>query len=129
MMKGLYARLIYKDVMNRKPLEINLQDFLELKGNDLKTYMLIVNAGRCVRREELQEVLQVDDWTMQRSLAWLERDHYIERTKNGWYRKKVFPLDGARRPTKKPLKALPPASQDAGGKHAECIRVRSSMQA
>lgn len=101
-MKGLYARLTYRDVMDRKPLEINLQDFLELKGNDLKTYMLIVNAGRCVRREELQEVLQVDDWTMQRSLAWLERDHYIERTKNGWYRVKVFPLDGARRPTDHP---------------------------
>ena len=99
MMKGLYARLIYKDVMNRKPLEINLQDFLELKGNDLKTYMVIKNAGRCVRREELQEVLQVDDWTMQRSLAWLERDHYIEHTKNGWYRVKVMPFDGARKPT------------------------------
>ena len=100
-MKGLYARLVYKDVMNRKPLEINLQDFLELKGNDLKTYMVIKNACRCVRREELQEVLQVDDWTMQRSLAWLERDHYIERTKNGWYRVLTFPYDGARRPTGK----------------------------
>jgi Mn-dependent DtxR family transcriptional regulator len=62
--------------------------------------MLIKNAGRCVRREELQEILKVDDWTMQRSLAWLERDHYIEHTKNGWYRVKKFPFDGARRPTK-----------------------------
>jgi len=99
MMKGLYARLTYRDVVDKKPLEIGLYEFTQLKGNDLKTYMLITNAGRCVRREELQEVLQVDDWTMQRSLAWLERDHYIEHTKNGWYRVKVMPFDGARKPT------------------------------
>ena len=100
-MKPLYARLTYREMIDQKPLTVNLNEFISLKGNDLKTYMLIVNAGRCVRREELQEVLQVDDWTMQRSLAWLERDHYIERTKNGWYRVLTFPYDGARRPTGK----------------------------
>jgi len=100
MMKGLYARLTYREVMDSKPLEVSLFEFFNLKGNDLKTLMLIKNAGRCVRRDELQEILQVDDWTMQRSLAWLERDHYIEHTKNGWYRVKTFPFDGARRAVK-----------------------------
>ena len=99
MMKGLYARMIYRDVVDRKPLEVAWEEFRSLSGNDLKTMMLIKNAGRCVRREELQEILKVDDWTMQRSLAWLERDHYIEHTKNGWYRVKVMPYDGARRAT------------------------------
>ena len=60
-MKPLYARLTYREMMDQKPLEVNLNEFISLKGNDLKTYMLITNAGRCVRREELQEVLQVDD--------------------------------------------------------------------
>ena len=46
MMKGLYARMIYRDVVDRKPLEVAWEEFRSLSGNDLKTMMLIKNAGR-----------------------------------------------------------------------------------
>ena len=93
-MKPLYARLLNRELLDEQPLTVSLHELQELTGIDLKVYILIQNAGRCVRRSELQEVLDVDDWTIKTSLAWLERDCYIEHTKNGWYRVLTFPYDG-----------------------------------
>ena len=100
-MRSLYARLTRRELLDKEELRVSLSELTALAGTTLKVLVLIRNAGRCVRRAELQEVLQVDVWDMLRSLAWLERDHYIERTNNGWYRVLTFPYDGARRPTGK----------------------------
>ena len=103
-MKSLYARLTRRELLDKEELRVSLSELTALAGTTLKVLVLIRNAGRCVRRAELQEVLQVDDWDMLRSLAWLERDHYIERTKNGWYRTLVFPYNGQGKPSSNKVK-------------------------
>ena len=106
-MKPLYARLTVMELLGRKPLTVSLYELTSLSGTACKAYILIKNAGRCVRRSEVQEMLQVDDWSMLGALSQLQRDHYIERRKNGWYRVLTFPYDGARRPKKPKDKEAP----------------------
>ena len=97
----LISKQVYMKSIRRKILTVELFELVELGGIDLKVFILIKNAERAVTAKELEETLGLLPGFSADSLRHLTELYFIERTRNGRYRAKVFPYDGARRPTEK----------------------------
>ena len=80
--------------IRRKILTVELFELVELGGIDLKVFILIKNAERAVTAKELEEVLGLLPGFSADSLRHLTERYFIERTRNGRYRAKVFPYNG-----------------------------------
>ena len=81
-----------------KTFTLELFELVELSGADLKVYILIKNAGRSVTAKELEQTI---GWLpgcglVQSCLSYLTSNHWIERTRNGRYRLRLFPYNGQR---------------------------------